>query len=99
MRINYVIATWSGWRRTLHPKYEKNPGYFLTNHLASLGSLDHNLTQVTIAVPDNPKEHSNFTALLKCIPKSFRNFKIDILYRPNIGLSYGSYSDVYKAYR
>lgn len=93
MKINYVIATWSGKRKSdcsLHIKH----------HLEHLSKLDHNLTQITIGYPHNPRESKYYA---NCIAR-FSNTKMNgtpvVLFRTkNLNLSYGQYMRVYAHYR
>jgi len=93
-RINYSIATWSGSRR----KGNDDPCFYLRAQLASLTNFKHNLTQITIAVPENPSESEAFSAALSSFPDRIQNADVKILRRPNIGQSYGSYYDIYRKY-
>ena len=53
MKVNYIIATWSGIRHDL----EENQPYYkdiLKNHIRSLIALENNISQITIMKPRNP---------------------------------------------
>ncbi|HEX3150101.1 MAG TPA: GNAT family N-acetyltransferase [Gemmataceae bacterium] len=94
-RINYVIAAWSGPRRDV----TLNPVLYLDNHIRSLQVLPHSLTQITVVVPDDPDEPASFAESLARLPASIGTARVEIIRRPNIGLSYGSYSEAYGRYR
>lgn len=98
VRINYVLPTWSGDRRLHDRRYMADKTFYLRKHLRALGRFDHQLAQITVAVPDNPTEPNNFTALINSLT-SIKSTPIVVLRRPNLGLSYGSLSDVYVKYR
>jgi hypothetical protein len=98
-RTNYVIATWSGPRRLGNDKFHDDSSYYLRRHLETLSELEHHLGQITIAVPENLEEPTEFTNYLKTIPATIGSTPIKILRREkNIGQSYGSYSDAFSAY-
>lgn len=97
--INYVIACWSGDRRTTYEPYDKDKSFYLKKHIESLHLFTHNLDQITIVIPDNINESVEFTEFVDSIPKQIQNAKVVIIRRPNVGLSYGSYSHVYGLYR
>ena len=91
-RINYVIATWSGDRRAGNSQLLDNPVTYLQQHLTALNNLKHGLSQITIMVPENPKEPEEFSLYLDSLSG------VEILRRSNEGQSYGSYVDCYKRY-
>jgi hypothetical protein len=97
-KINYVIATWSGYRRSGNDQFHEDASFYLRNHLDSLLILDHHLGQITIVVPENPEEPKEFTEYLKTIPSRSKDTPIKILRRKNVGQSYGSYSDTFIKY-
>jgi hypothetical protein len=91
MKVNYVIATWSGERRDSFPPQQENKLYYLINHLYSLKRLHHNLDQITIVAPINAEEDSSFTRFLARVPRKIRNTDVVVLSRENLNQSYGSY--------
>lgn len=92
---NYVLATWSGYRRG-----EKNceSVQYLSTNIRALTKYKHNLSQITIAVPENPDEPEEFTKYLESLPTQIGTAKVVVFRRKNFGQSYGSYCDVYKTY-
>lgn len=85
MRINYVIATWSGKRRNPSTEY-------LKKHLERLFELKHNLAQITVVRPagsDN-KEFYN-------IDPKIREY-ITLIDRLENDRSYGQFLFAYKTY-
>lgn len=93
MRINYVIASWSGPRRGGGDGLSA-----LRKQLAALDGLKHDLAQVTIVVPFNPAEPPEYTAYLEALPES--RTPVVVLRRPeNVGVSYGCWSHAYEAGR
>jgi len=99
MSTHYVIATWSGPRRGDNFSYENDRACFLRRHLEKLTKLNHNLSQITVAVPHNPDESSKFDAYIKSLPDNLAGTPLQVLHRDNKGQSYGSYSDVYAQHR
>lgn len=59
MKINYIIATWSGIR---HDLKENQPYYndVLKNHVRTLVATENNISQITIMKPRNPTENSDY---------------------------------------
>lgn len=85
MRINYVIATWSGVRRNPSTEY-------LKKHLQRLFELKHSLAQITVVRPagsDNAEFYNLDAETLS---------KIVILDRPENDRSYGQFIYAYKTY-
>lgn len=87
MRTNYVIASWSG------PRRHDNRLDHLKLHLRNLKMVRHNLDQITVVSPINPSEPQSYRSLLDSLKKP-----IVVLQRPNIGLSYGSWSHAFDTY-
>lgn len=87
MRVNYVIATWSGKRR------DDNNVDHLALHIKNLRMIKHNLDQITIVSPLNPKEGRQYKSWLETFEKP-----IVVLRRHNVGLSYGSWSHAFDVY-
>lgn len=97
MKVNYVIAGWSGARAT--GQNPSNSQRFIISHIERLNQLKHNLSQITICNPFNPnrKEYEAYAKILnelKC-----ETCKIEVLDRQNRCVSYGSWSDAYAKYR
>jgi len=85
MKINYVIATWSGVRRNPSTEY-------LKKHLQRLFELKHSLAQITVVIPagsDNKEFYDLDEETLS---------KIVILHRPENDRSYGQFLYAYKTY-
>jgi len=85
MRINYLIATWSGKRRNPSQNY-------LKDHLKHLNSLKHNIDQITIIRPLGSDDDEFYN--LDGIDVS----KIVLLERPENDRSYGQFFYAYKQY-
>lgn len=99
-RINYVLCTWSGPRRVNDPRVDRDPAYYLRQHVHSLVHLPHNLDQITVMVPENPKEPAAFRRYLEReLPQKIQFANVEVIERPNVGMSYGSLSDCYVKYR
>lgn len=94
--INYVIATWSGPRRVKDHRYNLSRDFYINEHLKRIRDLKSTyVNQITIAIPENPVEPSYYRDK---IPSSINGIPVIIFERPNMGLSYGSFSDVYSRY-
>lgn len=98
-RVNYVLCAWSGARRTPAAGAESDASYYLRTHLSALRKYRHELEQITIMVPRNPDEPDEFRELLCSLPQRIQGARVAFIERPNVGLSYGSFSDAYAMYR
>lgn len=99
MKINYVIAGWSGARACgQDPNLGKR---YIVRHIEQLNRLKHNLAQVTICNPHNPhnEQYDKYVNALKELELENKGCKIEILDRPNSMVAYGSWSDAYAKYR
>jgi len=93
-KINYIIACWSGKRRDCI--VNKHPAYYLQKHIEMLSKFKHNISQITVVIPHNPKEPLEYRNYINHIKK--RSI-IKVIERENFGQSYGSYSAAFHKYR
>lgn len=106
MKINYIIATWSGkqWINSngcgTKRELDSNSEQVLRIHLEHLLSLKHTLTQITIVKPDNPDpqnvypEYYNIDDLLLQF-----TCKVEWLSCKNFAFSYGQWLKAYRCYK
>jgi len=85
MRINYVIATWSGIRRNPSTEY-------LKKHLQRLFELKHNLAQITVVRPAGSDNEEFYN-----IDPEIRKH-ITLIDRSENDRSYGQFLFAYKTY-
>jgi hypothetical protein len=83
----------------MHSKTLEDRAYFLKLQLHLLSKLKHNITQVTLVFPDNPTQPQAYTDYVNSIPEYIGNTKIVKYYRPNWGMSYAGFSEVFGQYR
>lgn len=98
-KVHYVVACWSGMRRTNPPQYVQDRTAFVQKHLQSLRALRHSLSRITFVIADNPEEPKEYRAWIRNLPKYIQGAPVDVLERPNVGFSYGGYSDVFSRHR
>lgn len=91
---NYVIAAYLGDRRNPDERYDAYRGFFLREHVASLHRLDHSLAQITIVCSGGDPD-----GICKSFPSRIGTANVEIIMRPNVGMSYGAWSDVFERYR
>jgi hypothetical protein len=92
MQVNYVIAAWSGPRRSGGDGVRA-----LKKQIDQLELLKHDLAQITIVVPYNEAEPTSFAEYLSSL--SSGNLPIVILRRKeNVGVSYGCWSYAYDVF-
>jgi len=104
MKTNLVIATWSGLRsdgriESQDKYFAKDRSVYIRAQIHQLSTLQHNLDQITIAVPKNTNEPKEFTQFINKIPCEIKNTPVKIIRRSNVGHSYGSFNSVYEKYR
>jgi len=97
-KTNYMIASWSGARRAQDPRYINDPAFYLKQQIISLEKHAHKLSQITIAIAENPNEPTSYTQYLDEIPDYINGTKVVKFRRPNIGMSFGSLSDTFNKY-
>lgn len=97
MKINYLIATWSGPRHSYNSTLP-----ILKCHLNQLQLLKHNIDQITIGYPyyrfEN-KEYTNYLYNLECKGKLSNGTKVELMRVNNYGFSYGQYGKIFRRYR
>jgi len=101
IRICYVVATWGGIRRIPNVGHDADPSYYVAHHLRWLARFASPFVQrVVVAAPWLPKEpqdgSSEYHAALE---RAVEGCEIEavLFRRPNVGMSYGSFSDVWRA--
>ena len=100
VKVNYVIATWTGTRRRGNEAHRYDKVLYLREQLRLLKNYRHNLSQITVVAPDNPKELAVDSAYLAELDGSVVGVTpVVVLRRENKGHSYGSYSHVYGLYK
>ena len=90
-KVNYVITTWSGNRRSPNLKY-------LKDHLLNLLSLKHNLSQITIVKPIVDGCDMSYYDIDSIVDKFNCDVKILEKYDNN-GQSYGQFFYAYEKYK
>ena len=97
----YVMAAWGGRRRKPDPQGIQRKGdFFVREHVARISACK-NIDRIVVASPlcDRPrKDYEEYILSLESA-KEINGIPIEVLRRPNIGLSYGSYNDAYGKYR
>jgi hypothetical protein len=103
MKINYVIATWSGKNTKRNENYHKwvnpSPSEVLKIHLQQLNKFTHHLTQITIMKPycDPEKQCMDYYNIEQEIEKS--TVPIVCIDCENFGYSNGQWLKCYEIYR
>jgi len=81
--VHYVCAFWEGPRR-----YVKGSPIYLPYQLKALSEIEHNLTHIWFVF------NGERTSTIE-IPTHLRDTPVSVIYRKNIGLSYGALSDIH----
>jgi len=90
-----MIATWSGKR--VRCGFDERRCY-IEEHLARLDSIQHNLDQITVGWPENPKESGRYTSFMNSLSQLKSGVPIHVVRTPNKGYSYGQYSRIFDQY-
>jgi hypothetical protein len=97
VRINYVIASWSGPRRGGTTPNSVN---YVKHHIEVLSTLKHNLTQITVGYPHNPNESPEYSEFINTLETNTScNTPIKVFRVSNGGASYGQWSKVADYYK
>ncbi len=82
----------------MHPQSIQDRAWFLKKQVEQLSKLKHNLTQITFVIPEYKAEPLSFSDYVKVLPTHIGTAEVVVYRRPNVGMSYGSFSDVYNHY-
>lgn len=96
---NLVILCWSGIRRYMYPESIGDRTFYIRKQVQQLTKLSHNLDQITFVIPHNKLEFDDFTSYIDDLPEQIGTAKVVVHRRPNIGMSYGGFSEVFGKYR
>ena len=102
MSACYVIASWGGRRRKQdNSKAASDGAFYLRAHVGRLASLCKNIDRIIVAAPKCPSPIRGYEEYLRELEAQGKagTTPIEVFRRPNIGLAYGSYNDVYGRYR
>ena len=96
-KVNYVVAAWTGPRRNdPHP----DGSFYLRSHLAVLARLQHQLTRITVMVPNYESEPPETLSWVDSLNGSeLGGARVVVQRRENVGLSYGSFAAAYEQSR
>ena len=100
MRINLVIACWSGFRRNERPHvlalvpFPDIGTAHLHKQLGTLSRLQHSITQITLVVSHDPRCPPEYTRyVLDSFPNTIGSTPVVKLFKPdNLGISYGAWA-------
>lgn len=95
----YMVCCWSGNRRIQDLRYKDDKTFYIKNHYDSLVNYKHNLNHIVLAVSDNPREDYAYKQYIDSFPKRIQSATVEVIRRPNIGMSYGALSDIFKKYK
>jgi hypothetical protein len=88
-RVNLVIACWGGDRRTPDSQYESDRAHYLKLQVDSLSRFEHPWTTVTFVSTGGEPVY------LKYLDEVRKQYQV--IDRPDIGMSYGSFDAAWKA--
>lgn len=97
----YVVASWGGARRKpQHPRLHADGGLYVRENVIRALSLGRGLDRIVIAAPEGHGFYRGYEESLTQLPEigAHMGKSVEVLRRPNIGLSYGSLNDVYGKY-
>ena len=92
--INYVVPAWGGKRRSAFGCTN-----FLKYHIDALLTVKHNIKFVTVCYSEEKGQPQQYFDYIQSLATLKANFTISLFCRPNLGLSYGAFSDAYGIYR
>lgn len=97
LNSNLVITLWGGTRRFMYPPTIGDRAYFIKRQLETLAKYTNSLRQITFVVPEYSLS-KEFTEAVDSLPTEINGTKVVVYHRPNVGMSYGGFSEVYAKY-
>lgn len=94
MKINYMLAAWSGDGNGRYPN-----DFFIKQHIEKLNTIPHSLSQVSVGHPHNPEELKEYTDYIQSLKALDDGTPIVVFPMENNGRSYGQYSRMFDACR
>jgi len=100
IRICYVVATWGGIRRIPNVGHDADPSYYVAHHLRWLAQFASPFVRkAVVAAPwlsgEAQDGSSKYHAALERAVEGC-GIEAVLFRRPNVGMSYGSFSDVWR---
>jgi len=95
-KIAYVVVLWSGLRRVMPQIYRDDRSFYLEQHMIQLTKLRHNCHTIFLVVNECPEKNEAFETKLREAPLRLEGRRVDIVRRPNVGMSYGALADVFE---
>ncbi len=89
MSVHLIISSWSGDRRFLG-----HNDRYLSRCLEELNKRKHNLSQVTIGHPHNPRMSTDFSGFIQKLKSLDDGTPIRVLPMENKGMSYGQWTQI-----
>lgn len=99
LKTCYIINFYLGDRRRSTPEYETDKLSFLKKQIEYLSSVSHNLSQVVFNFNLREEDYFYISEIFKITPKKIGSANIVVSVRPNIGMSYGAWSDLFVKYQ
>lgn len=81
------------------PGYDEDRTSVIRTHLESLERLAHDLDQVTLVVSGIPDVEKVAMLIQPWAPSRLRGACVHVMFRPNLGMSYGAFSDAFTQFR
>lgn len=94
MKVNYMLATWSGPGSGRHSN-----DIFIKQHIEKLNTVSHDLAQISVGYPHNPEEICEYTGYMQSLKALDDGTPIVVYPMENHGRSYGQYSRIFNTCR
>lgn len=96
MKVNYVIACWTGARRADDRRAARDRTFMIRHHIAALEAANHSLDQITIVLAEGGDAKAD--EFIKGL-KSIGGTPVVVLGRENTGYSYASWNHAFETYK
>jgi hypothetical protein len=90
----YIINLYFGERRCEFEEMQNDRLFFLKKQLEYLEKYKHSLSTIVFGINIEPEHYNYVNQALLLIPKYIQGANVEIVLRKNIGMSYGTWSDI-----
>lgn len=98
-KVCYICCVYFGDRRCSVSMYDEDRLLYIKEQVKTLSDFHHSLSQI-VFVFNLEEEHKELFAKAKdLIPTTIQNTPVEIIERPNVGMSYGAWSDVFSKHQ
>ena len=95
----YVVNFYLGDRRNNSPQYKNDKLSYLIKQIECLSAIPHNLSKIIFNFNLREEDYSYISRIWDITPKKLGTADVTLSIRPNRGMSYGAWNDIFEKYK